>query len=80
MPADRDPAKALLEACAPEKEYEWHGVSFRRAERLARALRICVEALEKETTSGHAHHEINRAYCSACRAQEALARAAEEVG
>jgi hypothetical protein len=77
VPADRDPAKVLLEAAA-KIEKDWSGTPEGDAIgeiRLARALRVCVEALEK------IHTELDPLAEYQCSniAREALARAAEEI-
>jgi hypothetical protein len=72
MPADRDPAKVLLEACDMNPPYL---TRLRSQTELARALRICVEALA---------HVNDWAY-DACEGEamtivkDALACAADEV-
>jgi uncharacterized protein YaaN involved in tellurite resistance len=63
-----DPAKALLEACDGRMKRP-----VIQAVRMARALRIVVEALEK-IRNAQQEWTMERAV-----AQEALARAAEEV-
>jgi hypothetical protein len=69
MPANLDPAKVLLEACAPGRELT---EGWEHTRQLASALRVCVEALENV-----AKHESDPYNLEII--QEALARAAEEI-
>jgi hypothetical protein len=69
-----DPAKALLAECRRVDETFSGEYAQDRAIPLARALRICVEALDKiadRNTDMRADMRV---------AREALARAAEEIG